>query len=188
MIGNLSYMAIAVPDLEAAIYQYQDVFGAFVTSPQDLPLHGIRIATVNLSNTKIQLITPLDGSSPLHQFLETHLQGGLHHLCYEVSDIAAARDQLLAAGLHPIDEGEPPRGYHGNPVLFFNPKDCFGILIKLEEIPSFKQQDRIGIGRIGPLHPSRSSSLESLKGMEGIGIGIEVDFKKKTPLDNMEDE
>ena len=188
MIGNLNHVAIAVPDLDMAIRQYQDVFGAFVTSPQDLPFHGVRVAMVNLPNTKIQLITPLDDSSPLQKFLETHPQGGVHHLCYEVGDLAAARDKLLAAGLHPADEEKSKLGYDGNPTLFFNPKDCFGVLIELEEKPSLKRQERIGVNRIGPLLPSRKSSFESLEGMDGIGIGIEVDFKKKTPRDNKEEE
>ncbi len=188
MIGNLNHIAIAVPDLDAAIHQYQVVFGAFVTSPQDLPDHGVRVAMVNLPNTKIELITPLGDNSPLQKFLQKNPLGGVHHLCYEVSDILKARDQLIAAGLEVAGDYDPKIGYHKHPVLFFHPKDCLGVLIELEEIPALKMKERVGIERIGPIHTISKTTAGSFQGVEGIGIGIEVDFKRKTPTDNKESE
>jgi len=186
MIGNLNHVAIAVPDLNAAILQYQDVFGAFVTSPQDLPEHGIRIAIVNLSNTKIELITPLDEDSPIQKFLENHPQGGIHHLCYEVPDIAAAQKQLQDAGLQVIGDGTPKPGYQGNPVLFFNPKNALGVLIELEETSSAKIQSRVDVKHISPIHTAHKSSINSLEGVEGVEVDVETDFRQPTPPDNME--
>jgi methylmalonyl-CoA/ethylmalonyl-CoA epimerase len=188
MIGNLNHIAIAVPDLDAAIRQYKSTFGAFVTSPQDLPDHGVRVAMVNLPNTKIELITPLGENSPIQNFLEKHPLGGIHHLCYEVEDIQKARDQLTAAGLEVAGDSEPKPGFHGHPVLFFHPKSCFGVLIELEEVPAVDLKGRVEVQRIGPVHTFPQSSIPDLEGIEGIGIGIEVDFKRKTPPDNKEEE
>jgi len=188
MIGNLNHVAIAVPDLEAAILLYQNVFGAFVLPPQDLPSHGARVAMVKLPNTTIELITPLEKSSPLQKFLKNNPQGGLHHLCYEVSDIKAARDHLTAAGLHATGDGKPKPGYHGNPVLFFQPKDSLGVLIELEEIPFSQTQEPAERARIGPIHTPHKSSSQSLAGVDGIGVGIDVDFKRDTPKDDEEGE
>lgn len=187
MIGNLSHVAIAVPDLEVAIHQYENVFGAFVTSPQDIPNHGVRVAMVKLSNTTIELITPLGKTSPLKSFLKKNPQGGIHHLCYEVSDITKARDVLTVAGLRVIGDGTPTPGYHGNPVLFFHPKDCLGALIELEEIGSSKTQKHTQ-HPIRPVHTSSVNASTSLGGVEGVGIKFEVDFKRKTPEDNGEGE
>ena len=186
MIGNLSYVAIAVPDLEAASLHYRNVLGAFVTSPQDLPVHGIRIAVVNLPNTKIKLITPVGDASPLQKFLETHPQGGVHHLCYEVSDLSKAQKQLQEAGLQVMGGGIPKPGYQGNPVLFFNSRNSLGVLIELEEVRLSETQNRVDIERIGPLSTGHQSSLDSLKGVEGIEISVEADFKQSTPPDNKE--
>jgi methylmalonyl-CoA/ethylmalonyl-CoA epimerase len=183
MIGNLNHIAIAVPDLNAAIHQYQSIFGVFVTSPQDLPDHGVRIAIVNLPNTKIELLTPLDASSPIQHFLQKHPEGGIHHLCYEVSNIVTARDTLIEAGLHVIGDGVPTLGYHNNPVLFFMPKDCLGALIELEEVATPKLQDRVTIEPLSAPH----KAFNSLEGMEGVGIRVEVDYKRLTPLDNKEE-
>lgn len=185
MIGNLNHVAIAVPDLDAAIKQYQTVFGAFVTSPQDLPAYGIRLAIVNLANTKIELMMPLVDTSPIAKFLERNPAGGLHHLSYEVPDIIAARDQLTAAGLEVIGDGIPQMGYHDTPVLFFNPKDCLGVLIELEEVKTTLQQGRIKI--TSAVHTGHQSEKPSLKGVEGIGIGLNVDFRALTPGDNLEE-
>jgi methylmalonyl-CoA/ethylmalonyl-CoA epimerase len=188
MIGNLNHIAIAVPNLEAAIRQYQDLFGAFVNEPHDLPDHGVRVAMVKLPNVTIELLTPIGESSPLQGFLEKNPQGGVHHLCYEVGDIAAARDTLSVGGLQVIGEGTPQLGYHGNPVLFFQPKDCLGVLIELEEIPVAKHQGRIEIGRIGPAHTFHQASSNTLEGVGGIGIEIQINPKQRTPEDNEEKE
>jgi len=185
MIGNLNHVAIAVPDLEAAIKQYQTIFGAFVTSPQDLATHGVRLAIVNLANTKIELITPLGDTSPIAKFLERNPAGGLHHLSYEVPDIITARDQLTAAGLQVIGDGTPQTGYHNTPVLFFNPKDCLGVLIELEEVKTTIQQGRIEI--TSAVHTDHHSEKPSLEGFEGVGIAVDVDFRVPTPKDNLEE-
>lgn len=185
MIGNLNHVAIAVPDLEAAIKQYQTVFGAFVTSPQDLPAYGIRLAIVNLANTKIELMAPLEDASPIAKFLERNPAGGLHHLSYEVPDIIAARDQLTVAGLQVIGDGTPQTGYHNTPILFFNPKDCLGVLIELEEVKTTIQQGRIEI--TSAVHTGHHSEEPSLEGVGGIGIKVNVDFSVPTPKDNLEE-
>jgi methylmalonyl-CoA/ethylmalonyl-CoA epimerase len=186
MIGNLNHVAIAVPNLEAAVNQYTDLFGAFVSESRDLPEHGVRVAMVKLPNTTIELLTPLGENSPLKGFLEKNPLGSVHHLCYEVTDIIKARDRLSAGGLQVIGEGTPELGYHGNPVLFFHPKDCLGVLIELEEIPLPKQQERIEISRMGPAHTLSQVSSDTLEGVEGIGVGIEIDLKRLTPQDNEE--
>ncbi|MBY0501296.1 MAG: methylmalonyl-CoA epimerase [Alphaproteobacteria bacterium] len=188
MIGNLNHIAIAVPNLELAINQYQNVFGAFTSTPRDLTDHGVRIAMVKLPNTTIELITPLGENSPIQGFLDKHPQGGLHHLCYEVTDLAKAKDTLSVSKIQVIGDGEPKLGFHGNPVLFFNPKDCLGVLIELEEISVPKVQSRVEIDRIGPAHTFPQFSTDTMEGVEGIGIGINVDFKKPTPEDNKETE
>ena len=185
MIGSLNHIAIAVPDLEAAIKQYEGTFGAFVTSPQDLPSHGIRLAIVNLANTKIELMTPLGDNSPITKFLERNPKGGVHHLSYEVPDIIAARDQLAKQGIQVIGDGTPQTGYHNTPVLFFNPKDCLGVLIELEESKAPAKKGRVEVTTA--VHTSRYSGKPSLEGVDGIGIGVEVDFRGKTPKDNMEE-
>ena len=133
MIGRLNHVAIAVPDLEAARALYRDVFGARVSEPVDLPAHGVSTVFVDLGNTKIELLRPLGADSPIAGFLAQHKAGGIHHVCYEVEDIRAARDRLLAAGLRILGDGEPRPGAHGRPVLFLHPKDAFGTLVELEE-------------------------------------------------------
>jgi catechol 2,3-dioxygenase-like lactoylglutathione lyase family enzyme len=143
---------------------------------------------VKLSNTTLELITPLDESSPLKNFLKKNPQGGLHHLCYEVLDIQKARDTLITAGLRVIGDGNPIPGYHGNPVLFFHPKDFFGALIELEEIGPSKDQKPLKNQPVGVIHTSPHHEGGSLDGIEGVGIAIEVDFKCGTPKDNEERE
>ena len=133
MIGRLNHVAIAVPDLEAAAALYRDSLGAEVTPPQTLPAHGVRLVFVNLPNTKIELMEPLDESSPIASFLAKNPSGGIHHLCYEVEDILAARDRLMATGARVLGSGEPKTGAHGLPVLFLHPKDFNGTLIELEQ-------------------------------------------------------
>ncbi len=134
MIGRLNHIAIAVPDLAAAAAQYSGMFGATVHAPQDEPSHGVRVVFIDLPNTKIELLAPLGTGSPIAGFLAKNPSGGIHHICYEVADIRAARDQLRAGGARVLGSGEPAIGAHGKPVLFLHPKDFNGCLIELEEI------------------------------------------------------
>jgi len=134
MIGRLNHVAIAVPDLEAASAQYRDTLGAHVNPPQDEPEHGVTVVFIDLPNTKIELLHPLGAASPITGFLEKNPSGGIHHICYEVEDILAARDRLVAAGARVLGGGEPKIGAHGKPVLFLHPKDFTGTLVELEQI------------------------------------------------------
>ncbi|MGR1581206.1 methylmalonyl-CoA epimerase [Thalassobius sp. S69A] len=134
MIGRLNHVAIAVPDLEAASEQYRTALGAKVNPPQDEPDHGVTVVFIELPNTKIELLYPLGENSPITGFLEKNPSGGIHHVCYEVDDILAARDQLKAAGLRVLGNGEPKIGAHGKPVLFLHPKDMNGTLTELEQV------------------------------------------------------
>lgn len=134
MIGRLNHVAIVVPDLAAASAVYRDTLGADVSEPEDLPDHGVTTVFVNLPNTKIELLHPLGDDSPIANFLERHRSGGMHHLCYEVEDIYAARDRLVAEGARVLGNGEPKTGAHNKPVLFLHPKDFCGTLIELEQV------------------------------------------------------
>ena len=134
MIGRLNHVAIAVRDLEAAAAQYRDVLGAKVNSPQDEPDHGVTVVFIELPNTKIELLHPLGENSPIQGFLDKNPSGGIHHICYEVDDILAARDQLQASGARVLGSGEPKIGAHGKPVLFLHPKDFTGTLVELEQV------------------------------------------------------
>lgn len=133
MIGRLNHVAIAVPDLEAASAVYRDILGARVSEAEDLPDHGVTVVFVTLPNTSIELVAPLGPESPLAGFLARHPAGGMHHVCYEVDDITAARDRLKERGARVLGGGQPETGAHGKPVLFLHPKDFCGILIELEE-------------------------------------------------------
>jgi methylmalonyl-CoA/ethylmalonyl-CoA epimerase len=133
VIGRLNHVAIAVPDAAAASAIYRDALGAKVSAPLALTEHGVSVVFVELPNTRMELIEPLGENSPIANFLGKHPQGALHHLCFEVSDIAAARDQLQLAGTRVLGDGTPKIGAHGKPVVFLNPKDCAGILIELEQ-------------------------------------------------------
>jgi len=134
MIGRLNHIAIAVPDLAAASTLYRDTMGATVSAPLDLPEHGVTTVFVELPNTKIELLHPLGNDSPIEKFLGKHQAGGVHHICYEVEDITAARDKLVAAGATVLGGGESRPGAHGKPVIFLHPKDFLGTLIELEEV------------------------------------------------------
>lgn len=136
MIGRLNHVAIAVKDIARASAMYRDTLGATVSPVQDLPEHGVRVVFVELPNTKIEFLEPLGAASPIAKFLEKNPDGGMHHICYEVSDIRAARDRLVAAGARVLGDGEPKIGAHGNPVLFLHPKDFLGTLTELEEVPA----------------------------------------------------
>jgi methylmalonyl-CoA/ethylmalonyl-CoA epimerase len=133
MLGRVNHIAIAVPDLAAAAATYRDVLGARVSQAQALPEHGVTVVFVELANTKVELLEPLGPASPIAAFLEKHPSGGMHHICYEVDDIASARDALKAAGARVLGTGEPSVGAHGKPVLFLHPKDFNGALIELEQ-------------------------------------------------------
>jgi methylmalonyl-CoA/ethylmalonyl-CoA epimerase len=133
MIGRLNHIAIAVPDLEAAAKTYSQTLGAKVNPPQDEPDHGVTVVFVELPNTKVELLYPLGEKSPIQGFLDKNPAGGIHHICYEVDDIIAARDKLKAEGARVLGDGEPKIGAHGNPVLFLHPKDFNGALVELEQ-------------------------------------------------------
>ena len=133
MIGRLNHVAVVVPDLEAAMAIYRDTLGGAVSAPVALPAHGVTTVFVELPNTKIELLEPLGEDSPIAKFLEKNPAGGMHHLCYEVDDIIAARDRLVAAGARILGDGEPKNGAHDKPVLFLHPKDFVGTLVELEQ-------------------------------------------------------
>jgi len=134
MLGRVNHIAIAVPDLAAATASYRDTLGAKVSQAQALPEHGVTVVFVELENTKVELLEPLGEASPIAAFLDKNPSGGMHHICYEVADILAARDQLAATGARVLGSGEPKIGAHGKPVLFLHPKDFFGTLIELEQV------------------------------------------------------
>jgi methylmalonyl-CoA/ethylmalonyl-CoA epimerase len=133
MLGRLNHVAIAVPDLAAATATYRDTLGAKVTVAQALPEHGVTVVFVDTGNTKVELLAPLGANSPIAAFLEKNPSGGMHHLCYEVDDILAARDRLKASGARVLGDGNPKIGAHGKPVLFLHPKDFCGTLVELEQ-------------------------------------------------------
>ncbi len=133
MIGRLNHVAIAVPDLAAAVATYRGTLGATVSDPQPEPDHGVTVVFVELPNTKIELLEPLGEGSPMKGFLDKSPAGGIHHICYEVDDILAARDRLLADGARVLGTGDPKIGAHGKPVLFLHPKDFNGTLVELEQ-------------------------------------------------------
>jgi methylmalonyl-CoA/ethylmalonyl-CoA epimerase len=133
MIGKMNHVAIAVPDLDKAARAYCETLGAQVSAPAAQPEHGVTVVFVELPNTKIELLHPLGESSPIAKFLERNPDGGMHHLCYEVDDIIAARDSLKAKGARVLGDGEPKIGAHGKPVLFLHPKDFAGTLIEIEQ-------------------------------------------------------
>ena len=134
MIGRLNHVAIAVPDLPTAMALYRNALGADVSEPQNVPEHGVTVVFITLPNTKIELLHPLGENSPIAPFLAKNPSGGMHHVCYEVEDIYAARDKLKAAGARVLGDGEPKIGAHGKPVLFLHPKDFCGTLVELEQV------------------------------------------------------
>ena len=133
MIGRLNHVAIAVRDIAAASQMYRSTLGAEVSAPEALPEHGVTVVFIALPNAKIELLEPLGAESPIARFLEKNPDGGIHHVCYEVDDIAAARDRLVNSGARVLGSGEPKIGAHGKPVLFLHPKDFNGTLIELEQ-------------------------------------------------------
>jgi methylmalonyl-CoA/ethylmalonyl-CoA epimerase len=133
MLGRLNHVAIAVPDLAKGTEVYRSMLGATVSAPQAEPEHGVTVVFVELPNTKIELLEPLGDGSPIRSFLEKNPSGGIHHVCYEVADILAARDRLKAEGARVLGDGNPKIGAHGKPVLFLHPKDFCGTLVELEQ-------------------------------------------------------
>jgi len=134
MLGRVNHIALAVPNLAEAAEKYRSVLGASVTAPEALPEHGVSVVFVTLENTKVELLEPLGEASPIAAFLAKNPAGGMHHICYEVDDIIAARDSLVAGGGRVLGDGQPKIGAHGKPVLFLHPKDFFGTLIELEQV------------------------------------------------------
>ncbi|MEA2856325.1 MAG: methylmalonyl-CoA/ethylmalonyl-CoA epimerase [Methylobacteriaceae bacterium] len=134
MIGRLNHVAIAVTNLDRSTALYRDTLGARVSAPLPQPGHGVTVVFVELPNTKIELLEPLGDNSPIAKFLEKNSDGGMHHVCYEVDDIRAARDRLKASGARVLGDGEPKIGAHGKPVLFLHPKDFGGTLVELEQV------------------------------------------------------
>ena len=134
MIGRLNHVAIVVPDVAAAAAVYRGTLGARVSAPVTLPPHGVTVAFVVLDNTKIELLEPFGADSPVRNFLERNPGGGMHHVCYEVADIIAARDRLVSQGARVLGDGEPKIGAHDKPVLFLHPKDFCGTLVELEQV------------------------------------------------------
>lgn len=134
MLGRINHVALAVPDLAAAVATYRDTLGAAVSQPQKLPEHGVTVVFIELPNTKVELLEPLGEDSPIAAFLEKNPSGGMHHICYEVDDIIVARDHLKRQGARVLGNGEPKTGAHGKPVIFLHPKDFFGTLIEIEQV------------------------------------------------------
>lgn len=133
MIGRLNHVAIAVRDIAKAADVYRKSLGASVSEAVPQPDHGVTTVFITLPNTKIELLEPLGDNSPIAKFLEKNADGGMHHVCYEVDDIIAARDRLKAEGARVLGDGEPKIGAHGKPVLFLHPKDFCGTLVELEQ-------------------------------------------------------
>ena len=133
MLGRLNHVAIAVPDIAAASAIYRDTLQAKVSQPEALPEHGVTVVFIDLGNTKVELLEPLGADSPIAAFLAKNPSGGMHHVCYEVDDIIAARDRLKGEGARVLGDGEPKTGAHGEPVLFLHPKDFAGTLVELEQ-------------------------------------------------------
>jgi methylmalonyl-CoA/ethylmalonyl-CoA epimerase len=133
MIGRLNHVAIAVTDIAAASAVYRDTLGAEVSAPEAMPEHGVKVVFVTLPNTKVELLEPLGADSPIASFLEKNPGGGMHHVCYEVDDILAARDRMVRTGARVLGTGDPKIGAHGKPVLFLHPKDFCGTLVELEQ-------------------------------------------------------
>jgi methylmalonyl-CoA/ethylmalonyl-CoA epimerase len=134
MIGRLNHVAIVVPDVGKAAQLYRGALGAKVSAPVDIAAHGVKVVFVELPNTKIELLEPLGADSPVRSFLERNPSGGMHHVCYEVEDIIAARDKLKEEGARVLGDGEPKIGAHDKPILFLHPKDFCGTLVELEQV------------------------------------------------------
>jgi methylmalonyl-CoA/ethylmalonyl-CoA epimerase len=133
MIGSINHIAIAVPDIRAAMAQWQERTGAEISDIQTLPEHGVHVAFIKAENGKVELLEPIDEHSPIAKFLEKNADGGMHHICFDVEDLIASRDKLIAAGGRILGSDEPRIGAHGKPVIFIHPKDLSGTLIELQQ-------------------------------------------------------
>ena len=133
MIGSINHIAIAVPDLRAAMAQWQKRIGAKISNIQTLPEHGVHVAFIKAENGKVELLEPIDEHSPIAKFLEKNTDGGMHHICFDVEDLIASRNKLIAAGGRVLGSDEPSIGAHGKPVIFIHPKDLSGTLIELQQ-------------------------------------------------------
>ncbi|MBL6606274.1 MAG: methylmalonyl-CoA epimerase [Alphaproteobacteria bacterium] len=133
MIGSINHIAIAVPDIRAAMAQWQERVGAEISEIQTLPEHGVHVAFIKAENGKVELLEPIDENSPIAKFLEKNADGGMHHICFDVEDLIASRDKLIAAGGRVLGSDEPRIGAHGKPVIFIHPKDLSGTLIELQQ-------------------------------------------------------
>ena len=136
MIGKLNHVGVATPSIEQSLKLYRDLLGATGFSETfALEDQGVWVCFVNLPNSQIELIEPYGEASPLHAFLAKNPRGGQHHVCFEVEDIIAARDDLTAKGATVLNDGRPRIGAHGVPVIFVHPKDMGGVLVELMETP-----------------------------------------------------
>jgi len=133
MIGSINHIAIAVPDIRAAMAQWRERVGAEISEVQTLPEHGVHVAFIKAENGKVELLEPIDEKSPIAKFLEKNADGGMHHICFDVEDLIASRDKLIAAGGRVLGSDEPRIGAHGKPVIFIHPKDLSGTLIELQQ-------------------------------------------------------
>ena len=133
MIGSINHIAIAVPDIRAAMAQWQKRTGADISDIQTLPEHGVHVAFIKAENGKVELLEPIDEHSPIAKFLEKNADGGLHHICFDVEDLISSRDKVIAAGGRVLGSDEPRFGAHGKPVIFIHPKDLSGTLIELQQ-------------------------------------------------------
>ena len=134
MLGTINHIAIAVPDLAQAADEWGRRTGAQISETQSLPEHGVRVVFVDVPGNRIELLEPLGDDSPIAKFLERNPDGGMHHICFDVEDLLAMRDQMIAQGARVLGDGTPKIGAHGKPVLFFHPKDFSGTLVELEQI------------------------------------------------------
>jgi methylmalonyl-CoA/ethylmalonyl-CoA epimerase len=137
MIGRLNHVGVATPSIENSWKLYRDVLGATsITEKRMLREQGVWVSFVNLPNAQIELIEPIDDASPIAAFLQRNPRGGQHHVCFEVPDILAARDEMRAKGATVLGTGEPRIGAHGVPVIFVHPKDMGGVLVELMAEPA----------------------------------------------------
>ena len=133
-IGPLNHVGVAVPDIEEAMETYRTLYGATdITEPFDMPAQGVKVCFVNLPNSQIELIEPLNEQSPIQNFIAKNPKGGQHHVCFEVADIDEAVNVMKERGATVL--GEPRIGAHGTMIIFIHPKNSNGVLVELMETP-----------------------------------------------------
>jgi len=140
-LGRLNHIGVATPSIADSIAHYRDVMGASdITEPFDLPEQGVKVCFVDtptdsgMNGTQIELIEPYDESSPINGFLTKNPAGGQHHVCFEVEDIAVAREWFEKQGKRIL--GPTRIGAHGTPIFFLHPKDMQGMLTEIMETPA----------------------------------------------------